>query len=51
MLGDKDLEIARLKKLVDKYNKALDEEVWCPRLSKFVKLRELQWVAKVLNEE
>lgn len=44
-------QIENLKKHILKLDTALDQEAWDSKRGKFVKLRELPWVAKVLDDE
>lgn len=42
-------EIDQLKQKLEKYEAALEQEVWDSKKGKFVPVRELPWVAKVLE--
>lgn len=50
-IKDSDQELAELKQLVSKYERALDIETWNTKLGKFMKWRDMPDVAKVLQDD
>ncbi len=44
-------EVKKLKALLKKYERALDEEIWSSKLGKFIPFRESPPVKKILDEE
>ncbi len=43
-------ELTKLKALLKKYERALEEEIWSPKLGKFIPFRENPSVKKILEE-
>lgn len=43
-------EVKKLKALLKKYERALDEEIWNSKLGKFIPFRESPPVKKILDE-
>lgn len=50
-IKDLDQELAELKHLVSKYERALDVEAWNSKLGKFMKWRDMPDVVKVLQDD
>ncbi len=44
-------EVTKLKALLRKYERALEEEIWSPKLGKFIPFRESPPVKKILDEK